>query len=259
VPLARTGETRDALIQKINTANLADLLGPNGPLERAFQAALRDKEIVVADLTGPGQNHVVDPYEWAFQDIPAEKTQEGKALDQEQKRSLVAHLLFNLPAAYEPVQRVLIVTGLKAYAQEGNNQALALGRMTDRMQLLITGDRNTFVLNHQRAIPQLQVLAQTLADRTAFLARQNETLEKHQRLIEARRTEINGSEDGKIKGLLTQLSEARGQTQGLLQELANEQQLLFQAQNVVGAGQSNNEKLLREIEKVEQANPSPER
>jgi hypothetical protein len=252
VPLAHTGPQREALTARIRDDKMEALLGPDGLFERTFKAAKLSQDIAGADPADPNQSRILDPFEWAFQD-PGEKVRQGAPREREPEaiRRTIAHLLFNLPPEEESPQRVVAVTGLKAYAEEGDRQAYALGDVGSgaaaRMKQIRDSDRAAFVGRHIELIKELQVLDQRLQESQAELARVKDVQAKNQALFQARQTDV--------ANLQARLKQARAQTNAALAALADEQKLLFDAQRVVGQAQQANERLEHDLRKSEHLGP----
>ncbi len=247
IPLVKDGSRRDALQERLQKGDIKALLGSDGPLERAFRAALSDKEVTVQDPARPGQPLVVDPYDWAF----SEAADEGKGgpRDPDGRRQAIAHLLVNLPATEEQPTRALVVVGLRQYADEANRQAKALGSIATgaaaRIEQALATDRATFIPRYERILRDLEVLRQRVEDRSAEVARANELRERHRLLVSGRQSDVT-----RLEG---ELAKAKETTQKALAALAGEQQLLFDSQQAVHTARVKNENLEKELRQRERA------
>lgn len=215
VPLAVTGAERDALAQQIATAKWDDLMGPAGPFEQAFNQVLAKK-------------------------------------DPQEKRDAIAHLLFNLgqpddDAQAKWQQRVVAVIGLQAYTDEVNRQASALREMTLRVQTAMAQDRSAFEVKHNQMVEALKVLAERIDDRKLDLQNQKAAVEDHKNLVTKRTAERD-----RLKQVL---EDARVATKEALAKQAAEEKRLFDAQGDLADGQQLNEKLEREIRRLENLEP----
>ena len=223
IPLAVTGPERDALAQQIATAKWDDLMGPEGPFERAFNQILARK-------------------------------------DQQDRREAFAHLLFNLGAHFlfnppQPdeaaftawQQRVVAVIGLKAYTAEVNRQATALREMTGRVQSALVQDRSDFETQHNKMVGALRVLAEQIDDAQADLKHQLAIQQAHETLVTKRKEERD-----RLKGVL---ENARAATKEALLKQADEEKRLFAAQGDLADGQLVNERLERKIRELENLEP----
>jgi hypothetical protein len=218
VPLERTGGERDALREKIAREPVDALLADSGPFERAFKTAL------------------------------ARQTQTGQALDPAQRRQAVAHLLFNVndPASKNferEYQRVLVVIGLKAFADEADLQASALRDMADRARLLLADDQATFEAAYQRGLSELNGLANIVEARKAKLAEYKRVTKRQQDLVKVRQADV--------AELKTRLDQARQASMAALAKLSAEQQKLFDYERQVGDTTAKNQQLEREIRSLE--------
>lgn len=250
LPLARTGPQRETLAARIRDDKMETLLGPDGLFERTFKAVKKTKEIVGPDPADPSQSRILDPFEWAFQE-GGDKVREGADREPDAIRRTIAHLLFNLPPEVEPAQRAAAVIGLKAYAEEGDRQAYALGDIgtgaAARMKQIMDTDRAAFVARHVEIVKELQRLDQRLQESQAELVRVKDVQAKNQTLLQARQTDV--------ANLQARLRQARVQTNTALVALAEEQKLLFGAQRAVGQAQQTNERLERDLRTSEHQGP----
>jgi hypothetical protein len=248
VALARTGPQREAVEARVASDRMENLLGEKGLFERVFQAVKRPTSILGPDPADPKASRILDPFEWALLDIPADKIRDGKPREAAATRRVIAHLLFNAPADEESPQRAIVVVGLKEYAAVGDSQAQALGEgptgATTRIREMMDADRAAFIARDIEVVKQLQVLEQRLADGQAELARVKDVQAKNQALVQARQSDVSA--------LQARLAKARTDTKNALAALAAEQKLLFDAQRAVGQGQRANEKLERELHTSEQ-------
>jgi len=221
VPLARTGPERDAVARSIRTAKIDYLLSPDGPFEKAFDRAL------------------------------AAKSAGGKHRNSDERREAVAHLLFNLgqKETERPAwdKRLLVVIGLKAYAGEANRQAQALRGMTQRVKLALADDLAAFEAQHNARVRELRVLDRRLADVQVQLTDLTEQQRRHQVLIDARTKERDEFKQ--------QLEQTRVLANKALAEQAEEEKQLFDAQLRAEKGQKANERLEREIRRLETVEP----
>ncbi|HEV3258302.1 MAG TPA: hypothetical protein VG013_15590 [Gemmataceae bacterium] len=222
VPLARTGPERDAVRQAIATAKMDVLLGADGPFQKAFDRAL------------------------------AEKNSAGKPRNPDERREAIAHLLFNLgqkdaTARESWDKRLLVVIGLKAFADEASRQAQALHGMTQRVKLAMADDLAAFETQHNARVRELRVLDRRLTDAQAQFTDLAEQHEKHQHLVNDR-----ADERDKLK---QQLEDARALAQNALKKQADVEEHLFKAQIEVDNGQKQNERLEGEIRGLEKVEP----
>lgn len=225
VPLARTLGEREALEDQIRKGPIQDLLGPNGPFELAFQEVLRPKP--------------------------------GVGWDPEDRRLAIAHLLFNLADVFNKdageyqrqYQRVLVVIGLKAFAVEGDRQAMALRDMTTGLAVAMERDRGAFAENYRHALRDLESLAANVDARKAKLAEYADLAKKNQDLRAERQKDVDD--------LKKRLEAARQATAATFARLSDEQKRLFQEQERVkklAEGNEAKEREIRKLEKVEIAN-----
>jgi hypothetical protein len=218
VPRTRTGGERDALRERIEKEPLDGLMADAGPLEQAFKQAL-DR-----------------------------KTPSGQDRDPAERRQAIAHLLFNVN---DPVsknfereyQRVLVVIGLRAFANEADLQATALRDMADRVRLLMAEDQASFEAAYQRSLADLNGLAATAEARKAKLAEYERVAKKQQDLVRVRQADV--------AELKTRLDQARQASVAALAKLSAEQQKLFDYERQVGDGTATNQQLELEIRSLE--------
>lgn len=245
--MARTQADRDAVLHKVRTEKVADLLQQDGPLKRVFDAL--DKPEIQVEIPGPDgkpQKVALDPFQWALDPQP-KKAIDGLPRDVPQKRRVFAHFLANVGDDIEPYPRLVRVIGHKAYAEEANHQAETLHTMAAALDRSILGDRAAFETHLRQLVRQLQGLAQRLEEQDSYLNDQKILRDKHERLVEARRTDV--------EKLQAALNDAREVTRATLARLGHEQGLLYQAERRVGERQQANERLERELSKREKVGP----
>jgi hypothetical protein len=215
VPLAQTLGEREALQQQITKDPIDQLMGPDGPFDKAFNQALKNQS-------------------------PQGKPVQGA----DARRQAIAHLLVNTAQDENARRRVVAVIGLRSFAAAAARQADALRDMAERVTLALANDQAQFGRQYQQGIDDLQGLAAQIDERKQELQRQQALHERHNALLNARVTDA--------ANLKKELDAARQSTQSALAELAKEQRRLFDAQRRVTTGLDQNLKLEREIRSLEQ-------
>jgi hypothetical protein len=223
-PMARTGVERDALLQKIRTANMDDL---TGLVDKLFDTVSHPNQLT--------QN--ADPFTIAFEGLEA-KTGSG-ARDPGEVRESVAHLLFNCAADDQERQRVAVVVGIKAYANEVNREADALNSMIQRVRLEMQRDLSGFEAAQPPQVKAIEELAEKILDAEKQLDNQVKLAMSHNTLAMQREMDL--------KLLLQKLAAARTATAKTRNLLAKEQQFYFDAEAEVGKRDKENKKLEKEI------------
>jgi hypothetical protein len=217
LPFASTLGERDKLAARIREEPVDKLLAPDGPFEQAFTQATQS--------AGP----------------------KGQERSPEDRRLAVARLLFNVSQDDAARQRAAVVVGLPAFTAAANQQAAALADMATQVRLVLAEGRYQFVQQHGEVVSELQSFAQDLRDRQADLDQQQAFIARHTALLGARSADV--------KNLQEQIEQARQASAGALQQLAGEQQRLFEADRAVGRDVQRNLQLEREIRQRESSNP----
>ncbi len=228
LPLQRTQRDRILMYQRFTKEKPDDLLGPEGPFEKAFSEVL------------------------------APQSPAGKPWTAADRKAAIAHLLFNLNpdrsafnleslfnlgADTEWGERVQVVVGQAALADEVNRQASAVAAMTDEVKTLVDQDRARFEARHRQVIGELQVLAQGLANRRTALATATEQLNRHKVLLTARQQDLAALRD--------KLETSRERADKAAKELEKLETRLFKAKQDVGKGLDRTRELEGEIRAIE--------
>jgi hypothetical protein len=219
-PMARTGAERDALLQKIKEGKGQDILDKvfhNVQLRRLQESA--------------------DPFTAAFQDVAL--TEGSKVRDPGEMRESAAHLLFNCAADDKERERVAVVVGIKAYANEVNREADALYSMVQRVRQEMQRDLSDFETTQPTLVKRIQESAERILDAQNQLEKQNELVKSHSTLAMQRETDL--------KELQRKLAEARDATTNARNLLTKEQQYYFDAEAKVGKLAKENQKLEQEL------------
>lgn len=160
------------------------------------------------------------------------------------ERQAIAHLLFGLQPDPGAFARVQVVVGLKEFNDEAGRQANALRRMSDQVRAVKVQERGAFAQQYEALAGDVRERADTLTDRRFFLAQQQKQLVEHKELLESRRTERQ-----EVEG---QIEAERARHKKLLGEQAGEEKVIFEAQEQFRKAKEENERLEREIRKIEQ-------
>ncbi|GIW81796.1 MAG: hypothetical protein KatS3mg105_3603 [Gemmatales bacterium] len=156
------------------------------------------------------------------------------------KRRAMTHLLFTL---HPDLQRVTVVVGLKALVDEMNDQADALMPISDSVEFAMLGDLSSFEVEYEQLLSDLKDLAFHLDERSRMLASQQELKKKHEGLVELRKQDIVKFKEA--------INVARKTIKELLHAQQEEERLLFESQSVLRDIRSTNERLEREIRRLE--------
>jgi hypothetical protein len=226
-PMASTGSERDALLKKIETAKLDDLTGETGLLNNLFNAVSSRNQL----------EEKADPFAIAFQGLEL-KTGPGLR-DPGEMRGSVAHLLFNCASDDKERERVAVVVGIKAYANEVNRETDALYGMVQRVRLEMQRDLSGFEARQPLLVKAIQDLAEEILEAEQQLKDQTELYESHNSLAMQRETDLNE--------LKKKLAGAREATVKARELLAKEQKFYFEAEGKVGQRAKENQKLEQEI------------
>lgn len=213
LPLQETGDERSQLERQIQTAKVEDLMGSDGPFEKAFRAAREGK----------------DP--------------QGQPLEYAPRRHAIAHLLFNLSKEPTDFQRTITVTGLKAYTGAVEEHAANVREIAEGVKLAMADDRAHFEVNHKQILRMIEVEAERVAELQLALQNYQALIARHQQLVQARRADV--------AELTKQLATAKEETQAALAAQEKLEKELFVNQRALGTAQETNERLEREIRTVE--------
>jgi hypothetical protein len=220
VPMARTGGERDAIRLGIDkAANISQLTDNESTFEKAFRAVL-----------DPGQS------------------------PPESRRAEVAHLLLNMtvdPGSANDFarqyQRVLVVVGLKEFANAADRQYYALRDMAERVSQFMAEDQAGFERDYELTLKYLYSKAEDLGQIQKKLADYQKVTKQHQDLVSARKRDL--------EDLANRLDDARKATQQALANLTAEQQRLFEAERNVASSAEKNQQLERELRVLEKVQP----
>jgi len=214
VPLARTGEEREIYQQMIyDRAKPAELLIKQ--LEGLLERAVSDKRPV------------------------NEQGQGGEARDLEERRRAIADVLYNLSPDAAWHARVQTVVGLKHYIGAADRQAANLQQMASRLNAAIVDEQNTFVRHYRALLPQLQQLSDQVKDLDGKLKEQQDLLQKHTVLRNARQTEVADLQKKIQDAVATVATETA--------TLDRLQKQLFALQQEIANGQRKNQDLERQL------------
>jgi hypothetical protein len=159
VPLAKTGDEREGYQQMI-----FDRAKPASALEEKL------KEL--------------------FAQAISDKTPRGEGRDLESRRRAIADLLYNLSPDGNWHKRVLTVVGLQHYIGAADRQAANLQQMASRLNAAIVDEQNAFVRQYRSLLPELQLLSERVKDLDGKLKEQQDLVQKHTVLRNARQTEV---------------------------------------------------------------------
>ncbi|MFN4261219.1 MAG: hypothetical protein ACK4RK_18175 [Gemmataceae bacterium] len=217
LPLARTGDERDALLERLGNTEVPtkELLAD---LEQRFDAVAQTLSIT---------NNPQEP--------------EG---DDAARRQAVAHLLYNVDADDNWHKRLVAIIGLQAYATEANRQAIALEEMIVRLQTQLDNEQTDFIALYNALIQKrTRVLAAQVAALRPILAQREEVAKQHERIVQFREAEKADYQDT--------LAAAEKETKDALNIQTVLERQLFQAQLTLGTAFDRNIELERMIRHLE--------
>lgn len=209
VPLARTGEQRESFQQMERNKSSEDLLKE---LNEIFADAVADR---------------------------APEAKGAQARDLETRRRLIADLLYNVSPDTNWHRRVQTVVGLQHYIGAADRQAANLQQMAARLNAAIVDEQNAFVRQYRTLLPQLQLLSEQVKDLDGKLKEQQDVLQKHTVLRNARQTEVTD--------LNKKIQEAVAVVATETATLDRLQKQLFALQQELASAQSNNQDLERQL------------
>jgi chromosome segregation ATPase len=160
LPLATRGDERDLLIQ-----NLRNLKDENG----------------VTDLTGDLRGY--------FQRAVSPKKPTGEDRDLQDRRRSIADVLYNIDSSPEGRTRTQTVVGMSEYIGAADRQFANLRTMSQRLRTAIADEQTIFVRAYQAVLPDLSRLADQLKTYEGKLTEQQEEVQRHTVLRNARQAE----------------------------------------------------------------------
>ena len=211
VPQARTGEVRERYQQMaFDRAKPASALQEE--LNKVFDEAVSDR-------------------------MPADKG--GQARDLEARRRAIADVLYNVSSDLNWHKRVQAVVGLQHYIGAADRQAANLQQMATRLNAAIVDEQNAFVRQYRSLMPELQLLSEKVKDLDGKLKEQQDLLQKHTVLRNARQTEVTDLQKKIQEAVATVTTETA--------TLDRLQKQLFALQQQVSTAQKNNQDLERRL------------
>ncbi|HTK78089.1 MAG TPA: hypothetical protein VL371_22675 [Gemmataceae bacterium] len=179
-----------------------------------------------------------DLFEQAVSDRMPE-AQGGQARDLEARRRAIADVLYNVSSDANWHKRVQTVVGLQHYIGAADRQAANLQQMATRLNAAIVDEQNAFVRQYRTLLPEVQRLSDQVKDLDGKLKEQQDLVQKHTVLRNARQTEV--------ADLQKQIQEAVATVTTETSTLDRLQKQLFALQQQVSKGQKDNQDLERRL------------
>lgn len=205
---------REEMIARIQKEPIEQLLGEDGPLDKAFRRALKGVDL------------------------------KDKPLAPESRQLAIAHVLYNLSEEPAAQQRVLTVVGLKNYILAVDHQTDAIRELLQRVQITMADQRTAFEINYRQIQHRIEVMLERTQALEAALQREKALVAKHQALVTARRADV--------KELTERLEAAKQEAQVALAAQSRLEKELVTTQRAVGQALQTNltiENSIRELEK----------
>ncbi len=223
------GDARRARVKEL-------LLGQTATFDErnAILKAAADKNVATDTL----KDQLLAKFDDALADKVGETEQDAVA-----KRRAIAHLLYNLDAGAEPHHRLMIVIGLKAYAQEANQQAALFRDLIEQTKLMTINDRINFIDDYEAKRDRLVYLAHETQLKEADLKR----LKGETTLTKAGIAKNEEAKDALEKAFAT----AEADTQAALRDQAELERQMFKIHKEVGSLIEGNLKQERELGRLE--------
>jgi hypothetical protein len=210
---------------------------------------LTERDALMTQLYSPKEETVTaEAFDKVFTDATAKQ-------DAGDKRQAIATLLFGLLSATPPSEgqqdvldspgykRFVTVVGRQAAARAVDNQADALAQLALETDDALTKGRLAFAAAHGRLVSRLRELNDAMdREKTALESQQNQT---------ARQQELVNERQRQVKDLEARLDAARKRTRTYLAEQQKLQQALLAEERKLRDANSENRKLVGEIEKLE--------
>src|SRR5439155_22915414 len=196
----------------------------------------------VADRTKPAsllQGQLEELMKRAIADREVKGENREVIRDLEERRRAIADVLYNLSPDPNWHTRVQTVVGLKHYIGAADRQAANLQQIASRLNAAIADEQATFVRHYRSYLPQLQLLSEHLKDLDGRLKEQQDLLQKHTVLRNARQTEVAEFQK-KIQDATATVATETATLDRLHKQL-------FALQQEVASAQERNQQLEREL------------
>ena len=214
VPIQKTGEDRERIITQLRAAK-------DGAALEALSTTLKA----------------------AFADAASESTGAAGALqskrDLQDRRRMIADLLYNIMPSNEWHARVQTVVGIEEYAAAADRQAARLGRMAQRLRDAIADERTKFVNAYETLLPELRNLSLDLKRYEDRLAEQKALLSRY--------TAMKNTRTGEVADLNQKITTATALAAKETADLQALQQRLFAVEQQLATAQAENQRLERDI------------
>jgi len=159
LPLATRGDERDEVLRRLRTLNDRTAAELTADLEGYFQRAVSPKKPT------------------------------GEDRDLEDRRRSIADVLYNTDPTVEGRTRTQVVVGMVHYVGAADRQYANLQAMSQRLRTAIAEEQSMFVREYQAVLPELSRLADELKTYEGKLAEQQEEVQGHTVLRNARQAE----------------------------------------------------------------------
>lgn len=212
--MPHSGGERDELLARIQKEPIEQLMGDDGPFEKAFRPAYKGVDM------------------------------KGLPLAPEPRSLAIAALLYNLSEDPASQQRVLTVVGLRDYIRAVDHQTDALREMAHRVQLTLADKRSAFETNYRQLQHRIEVAQERVQAMDTALQREKALVAKHQTLVAGRRADV--------KELTERLEAARQEATAALAAQSHLEKELVTTQRAVGQALQTNlnlENSIRDLEK----------
>jgi len=208
--------------------------------EELLDEKINNKKVSTDDL----KKLLEDRFEDALRDVSYGNDRQPTDRNVQEKRRLIAHLLYNLSAEPSWHQRVMVVVGLKNYVDEADTQAQALRKMVDRVKAAARDEQYAFETDFLRLrdydlilsqdVERYQVALNNIKD---FDARQKKELIAP---LQARKVQLNKD-----------LEEQQNMNHKVLIDQDNLETSIFGIHSHLGDFLTRNQKLERELRLME--------
>jgi len=217
IPIQKSGADRDAIIAQLRAAKDPAAIEA---LSQTLAAAFADAKCETS--TGAGQQ--------ARRDL-------------QERRRIIADLLYNIQPDNAWHARVQTVVGLNEYAAAADRQADRLVKAAERIRIAIADERTQFVKDYLSVIPELEMLSKELK-------RYDERSAEQKGLLN-RATALKNTRTAEVAEFNTKIQEATRVAAAETAALQSLQQRLFAVQKQLAAARDENQKLERDIRSQE--------
>jgi hypothetical protein len=208
--------------------------------EELIKKKFDNKDVSTDDL----KKLLEDRFEDVLRDVSYGTDRQASDRHLQEKRRMIAHLLYNLSPDTSSHQRVMIVVGLNHYVEEADVQAQELRKMIARLNAAAQDERHAFESDYLRLRDYDLILSQDVE-------RYQVALKNLQDLHARQQKELIAPLLARKAQLTKDLEEQQNQTRKLLIDQDDLETKLFGIHSKIGDFLTKNQKLERELRLME--------